>query len=81
MLTRTLVRVYKIVLEIENGMSTTTSVEIASVRLAGFEVKDVKFIDDDEIVLATSDECKLCSPTHSLWPNRLTIVRSFVQAA
>lgn len=66
MLTRILVRVYRIVLEIENGMSTTTSVEIASVRLAGFDVKDVKFIDDDEFVLATSDECKSCPLTHIL---------------
>ena len=81
MLTRTLVRVYKVLLEIENGMSTTTSVETASIRLAGFEVKDVKFVDDDEFMLATSDECKSCSPTQSLWPIRLTIVRSFIQAA
>ena len=42
-------------------MSTTTSVEIASVRLAGFDIKDVKFIDDDEFVLATSDESKCCA--------------------
>ncbi len=54
-------------LEIENGMSTTTSVEIASIRLAGFDVKDVKFVDDHEFVLATSDESKSCFPTsHSL---------------
>ena len=63
MLTQPLVRVYRIVLEIENGMSTTRSVEIASVRLAGFDIKDVKFIDDDEFVLATSDESKLFFPT------------------
>lgn len=81
MLTRALVRVYRIVLEIENGMSTTTSVEIASVRLTGFDVKDVKFVDDDEFVLATSNESKSCSPTHTLWLDRLTIVRSFVQSA
>lgn len=57
-------------------MSTTTSVEIASVRLAGFDIKDVKFIDDDEFVLATSDESKL---RNILWLPRLTIVQSFVQ--
>ena len=74
-------RVYRIVLEIENGMSTTTSVEIASVRLADFDVKDVKFVDDDEFVLATSDESKSCSPTHILWLDRLTVFRSFVQGA
>lgn len=74
-------RVYRIVLEIENGMSTTTRVEIASVRLAGFDVKDVKFVDDDEFVLATADESKSCSPTHILWLDRLTIFRSFVQGA
>ena len=74
-------RIYRIVLEIENGMSTTTSVEIASVRLAGFDVKDAKFVDDDEFVLATSDESKSCSPSHILWLDRLTVFRSFVQGA
>ena len=48
-------------------MSTTTSVETASVRLAGFDIKDVKFVDDNEFVLATSDESKSYFPTsHSL---------------
>ena len=64
-------------LKIENGMSTTTSVEFASVRLAGFGIKDVKFIDDDEFVLATSDESESCN---TLWVHRLTIVQRFVQA-
>ena len=73
MLTRMLVRVYRIVLEIENGMSTTTRVEAASVRLAGLDVKDVKFVDDDEFVLATSDESKQCSLTNVRWLYRLTI--------
>ena len=68
-----LVRVYRIVLEIENGMSTTTSVEAASVRLAGLDVKDVKFVDDDEFVIATSDESKRCSPTNIRGLYRLTI--------
>ena len=58
-------------------MSTTTSVEIASVRLAGFDIKDVKFIDDDEFVLATSDESKSCS---ILWLPRLITVQRFIQA-
>ena len=58
-------------------MSTTTSVEFASVRLAGNEIKDVKFIDDDEFVLATFDESK---SWNILWLHRLTIVQRFVQA-
>lgn len=53
-----LVRIYRIVLGIKNGMSSTKSVEIAVIRTASWEVKDVKFVDDDEIVLAVSAKCK-----------------------
>ena len=53
-----LVRIFRIVLEIENGMSSTKSVEVAVIKTAGWEVKDVKFVDDDEIMLAVSAKCK-----------------------
>ena len=47
-------RIYRLVLEIRNGMSSTKSVECAVIETAGWEVRDVKFIDDDELVLAVS---------------------------
>lgn len=48
------VRIYKIVLGIKNGMSSTKTVEGAVIKTAGWEVRDVKFVDDDELVLAVS---------------------------
>lgn len=39
-------------------MSSTDIVETASIRTAAMEVKDVKFIDDDELMLAVSDKSK-----------------------
>jgi hypothetical protein len=39
-------------------MSSTDVVEIASIRTATMEVKDVRFIDDDELMLAVSDKGK-----------------------
>lgn len=39
-------------------MSSTKGVEVASIRTATLEVKDVKFIDDDELMLAASDKSK-----------------------
>lgn len=52
-------RIYRVVLEIKNGMSSTKSVEGAEIKTAGWEVRDVKFVDDDELVLAVSAQCKL----------------------
>ncbi|KAL9132465.1 MAG: hypothetical protein Q9175_006363 [Cornicularia normoerica] len=48
------VRIYRIVLEIKNGMSSTKIMQGAVIKTAGWEVKDVKFVDDDELVLAVS---------------------------
>lgn len=53
-----LVRIYKIVLGIKNGMSSTKTVEGAVIKTAGWEVRDVKFVDDDELVLAVSAKCE-----------------------
>lgn len=50
--------IYRLVLEIKNGMSTTKSVERATIKTAGWEVRDVKFIDDEELVLAVSAKRK-----------------------
>lgn len=51
-------RIYKILLGIKNGMSSTKSVECAVVKTAGWEVRDVKFVDDDELLLAVSAQSK-----------------------
>lgn len=48
------VRIYRILLAIKNGMSSTKSVEGAVIKTAGWQVKDVKFVDDDELMLAVS---------------------------
>ena len=53
-----LVRIYKILLEIKNGMSSTKSVEGAVIKTAGWDVRDVKFVDDYELMLAVSTKCK-----------------------
>ena len=53
-----LVHIYKILLEIKNGISSTKSVEGAVIKTTGWEVRDVKFIDDNELMLAVSTKCK-----------------------
>ena len=45
-------------LEIKNGISSTKSVEGAVIKTAGWEVRDVKFVDDNELMLAVSTKCK-----------------------
>ena len=39
-------------------MSSTKSVDVAVIKTASWEVKDVKFVDDDEMVLAVAEKCK-----------------------
>ena len=53
--------IYKIPLEIKNGISSTKSVEDAVIKTAGWEVRDVKFVDDNELMLAVSTKCKPAS--------------------
>ena len=53
-----LVRIYKVLLEIKNGMSSTKSVEGAVIKTAGWDVRDVKFVDDHDLMLAVSTKCK-----------------------
>ena len=43
---------------IKNGVSSTKSVEGAVIKTAGWEVRDVRFVDDDEMMLAVSAKCK-----------------------
>jgi hypothetical protein len=37
-------------------MSSTRHVEHATIRTAGYEIKDMKFVDDEELVIAACDE-------------------------
>ncbi|KAM0799702.1 anaphase-promoting complex, cyclosome, subunit 4-domain-containing protein [Usnea florida] len=48
------VRIYRTALEIKNGVSSTKTMKGAVIETAGWEVKDVKFIDDGELLLAVS---------------------------
>ena len=57
------VRVYRILLGIKNGMSSTKSVEGAVIKTAGWDVRDVRFVDDDELVFAVSAMGKPAEPT------------------
>ena len=52
------VQIYRITIQIENGMSSTKCVEHAFIGTAGLEIKDAKFIDDDEVVIAAVNESK-----------------------
>lgn len=50
--------IYKITIDIENGMSSTRCVECTFIRASGWVLKDIKFIDDDELVIAALDQSK-----------------------
>ena len=52
------VKVFKVTLKVENGMSTTESVRFAYIHPSPGRVQDVKFVDDESIMLAVIGECK-----------------------
>lgn len=52
------VQVYKITFVNENGMSKTQLLESASIGISGWSLDDIKFIDDDELMLAVSNLCE-----------------------
>jgi len=54
MLTTQIVCIYRIEITIENGMSSTAPIEQVSIPLSGWELKDLTFIDDEELMLAVS---------------------------
>lgn len=61
-------------MDIANGMSSTTGVERAIIQTEGQKLEDIKFVDDDELMLAVVDDCK---PAHDLL--RTTVLISFVK--
>ena len=52
------VQIYRIAFRNEHGMSTTKGIKCASIRTDGWIVNDIKFIDDEDIILAMSNNCK-----------------------
>ena len=56
------VRIFKVTLKVENGMSTTESVRFAGIHPSPGRVQDVKFVDDENIMLAVIGEC-MCPST------------------
>lgn len=51
------VRIYRLVLNIENGVSSTEPVELALVRVPDGTVDDIKFVDDEALMLSISKRC------------------------
>lgn len=58
-LTKKPVRITRIELKIENGISSTQNVEYANIRAHPGKVQDLKFVDDEKLMLAISQESKL----------------------
>lgn len=52
-----LVKMYKVVLNVINGISSTEAVHGATLRLLRETIKDVRFIDDELLMLASCTEC------------------------
>lgn len=57
MLTVCAVRIYRLVLNIENGVSATEPVELALVRVPDGIVDDISFVDDEALMMSISKEC------------------------
>ena len=55
-MTKLLVIVYKIGTTMTNGTSSVTSMRLAKIRLTAATISDVKFVDDENLILATAGE-------------------------
>lgn len=53
-----LVVIYRVQLTIENGVSSTQTVECAALCIRSVSVRDLKFVDDVFIMLLVSENCK-----------------------
>lgn len=58
------VKIFKVTLKVENSMSTTESVKFAGIHPSPGRVQDVKFVDDESIMLAIIGECMCPSTLH-----------------
>lgn len=61
-LTRLQVRITRIEFKIENGISSTQDVEYASILAHPGKIEDLKFVDDEKLMLAVSHTGKLIIP-------------------
>ena len=52
------VQIYRITFEIENGMSSKGHVERSVIRTASWTIKDTKFVDDSELMIAAIGQGK-----------------------
>lgn len=53
---------FRVDFKIENGLSTSESTKSAQIRLEGWRLRDLRFADDTELVLAVSNKCKMPDP-------------------
>ena len=51
--------IYRIPMVIKNGMSTSGDPQCARMEFGDWQVKDLRFIDDDEILVALSSKGEL----------------------
>lgn len=58
-LTRIPVRITRIEFIIENGISSTRNVEYANIRAHPGKIEDLKFVDDEKLMLAISQKGKI----------------------
>ena len=58
------IRIFRVSLKIDNGMSAVDDIQYAQCDLASCRLRDVCFIDDKEMILAISDECKIHATFH-----------------
>ena len=52
------VSLYRITLDIVNGISSTRCTERAFVPAMGLDIRDIRFIDDQKLLLALSDQSR-----------------------
>ena len=52
------VKVFKVNLKVENGMSSNQSVYCAHLKVPRGIIQDVKFVDDENVMLAIVDDCE-----------------------
>ena len=52
------VKLFKVILKVESGMSTTESVTCAHIHPSPGTIQDVKFVDDEHMMLAIVDDCR-----------------------
>ena len=50
------VTIHRVVIRVVNGISSTEAIERASIRLPGGSIKDVKFADDETMIVAYTEE-------------------------